>query len=137
MEANDNQSQAIRALKVAAFFQAALGAVVTVFGGSGLSDFLSLSVRRVDLQVFIQAAYLGIGSALILIALPLAHRARWAWLASLLLVGALLCMIFVDMISVFSDRHDSEGSLSAFCAVLLGLLPLAPLYNRGRLALIS
>src|SRR5687768_1705525 len=140
MEDNDNHSQGVRALRLAALLQAALGAGVTALGAAGVLEIWRLRVPRMDFQMFIYVSYLAIGLAAMLIALPLARRVRWAWLASWALTSALLLLPFTDMISVHADSgslHGSEGSLLLLLAALPTLLILGPLYSKGRSALIN
>ncbi len=140
MEGNDHYSQGVRALRLAALLQAALGAGVTALGATGVLEALRLPVRHIDVQMFIYTSYLAFGPAAMLIALPLARRVRWAWLASWALTSALLLLPFTDMISVHADSgslHGSEGSLLLLFAALPTLLILGPLYSKGRSALIN
>ena len=140
MEDNDNHSQGVRALRLAAFLQAALGAGVAALGATGVLEFFRLSIRHIDFQMVVYVFYSAIGLAAMLIALPLARRVRWAWLASWVLTGALLFLPIADMISVHADSgslHGSEGSLLLLFAVLPATLILGALYGKSRSALIN
>lgn len=140
MEDNDNHSQGVRALRLAAFLQAALGTGVTALGAAGVQEISRLSMRYIDFQTFIYISYSTIGPAVMLIALPLARRARWAWLASWALTGALVLLPITDMISVHADSgslHGSEGSFLLLFIAVPAILILSVLYSKGRSALIN
>lgn len=132
MTPDDTHSQGVRALSLAAVFQAILGAGAAAWGAVRFSE-------SPDDQWLLSLAYLVIGAAAMLIGLPLARRARWAWRTSLGLAGALVSLPIVEMIAVYAaspegSLHGSEGALLFLFLAMPTVLILGFLYASGRSA---
>lgn len=136
----DNEIQQVRALKLAAVFQAVLGAGAAAAGAAGLAEILRFST--VGVQALLVFAFAAVGLAAMLTALPLARRARWAWAVSGWLAGAILLLPIAFMASVYAGSpegslHGSEGALLLLLAALPPTLILVYLDWKGRPALLE
>lgn len=137
VEQRDTPGQGLEALRLAAIFQACLGAAMAGLGLLALVEVAQLPAYRIDLEGSIFGLYFLIGFAAMAIALPLAKRVQWAWSASWLLLGALLFLPFLQMTLVYRSTgglHGSECSSLLLFLEVPGTLIVGWLLWRGRSA---